>query len=945
MLESQGICRLKGYNEFCDTPYNGRGTDAVHPGNTDFALMWEPLTEDEYAGVPDLQAYPLYVTGITPFFNIPGVTKLALSGSVLSRIFRGCWDSDPNCIPNSITYWNHSDILALNDPSIHSALQNAGPIMKVMRQDTWSSTYHIKNFLNDFDADFGRQIALDGTNNWTAVVNVLYASGPAVMAATVHNTPSSIGYLFFQDTSDNGVSVITFVTDPLNPKTSQTTATVESINLAASIVGPSFGNDGSDPARLHIHVGTRASVQNAWPMSYYVYVVVRKDFLRPYATCATRNYFREWYEYIATDPKNVLASRNFVPLPAAVAVASIQAFHASYKCNGTLVYRTPGVETLVAYSSKVLWLSMDTFASISGLSTSAAMEHSSVLTLDEHVAGLTGAGHSFTPFILADENTSSGLLAASNVDVTNVPLCIVALGFVYQLCLPGDSSCPFANSQVQLDPTTIAAILYGTITSWDDPRILNQQVPGTLLPNVTITIGASPFQKSNEWLRDKLKTCCDASFEYNAVVPANMEAPTQANLYSAISSVVGSFAFVAVNSTSADIGLSYVAVKNNAGQYVLPSAATAEACARDTYQERLGTFDLAQSQQPDCYPLVELNSVMLRRVNFNNTVVDPITNATTGCRAAKTAASFLKFMTENNPFTALNIGVPGANGTLVAADTGAVVHFSDLVAAQLSSITCEGQAVLLEYQELNLVSDPLTYGIYALAALCLTLIAGLALWVIAHRQRKIIRNSSPVFLMQVLMGAAIMISTVFALGQQDGWLAPIAVAPEDAAYFGPSPYLDSACRTQPVLFSVGFFIMFSAIFLKAYRLIRIFENAKLRKLFVTDSQLLVYEACVLVIIVVLNLLWGLVDPLVWVRSPTNIDPITGLVTASAGVCFSRGGVVSALPLFVGILLFLVLGNYVAYRGRTIPTEFNESKWTAMVSSFSTASRCPHANAN
>ena len=40
------------------------------------------------------------------------------------------------------------------------------------------------------------------------------------------------------------------------------------------------------------------------------------------------------------------------------------------------------------------------------------------------------------------------------------------------------------------------------------------------------------------------------------------------------------------------------------------------------------------------------------------------------------------------------------------------------------------------------------------------------------------------------------------------------------------------------------------------------------------------------------------------------------------------GLLALLLLIVGIVLVLFVGNYLAYVGRAIPTEFNESKWTA-----------------
>lgn len=200
-------------------------------------------------------------------------------------------------------------------------------------------------------------------------------------------------------------------------------------------------------------------------------------------------------------------------------------------------------------------------------------------------------------------------------------------------------------------------------------------------------------------------------------------------------------------------------------------------------------------------------------------------------------------------------------------------------------------------------------------------------------------------MLQVLLGCAMQGCTVIALAQQDDYL----VGRELLFFFSqllrtsltskkknlgamlpselkPDPSLDAACITSHVLFSVGFFMAFSALFLKAWRLIRIFNNTKLRHLYVRDRQLILYQIAVLTFVVVLNLIWALTDHLIWVRMPTYFDSRTGYIVASSGLCYSRGGIASALPLIIGVVLMLFLGNYLAYLGRHIPTEFNESRY-------------------
>jgi hypothetical protein len=91
-------------------------------------------------------------------------------------------------------------------------------------------------------------------------------------------------------------------------------------------------------------------------------------------------------------------------------------------------------------------------------------------------------------------------------------------------------------------------------------------------------------------------------------------------------------------------------------------------------------------------------------------------------------------------------------------------------------------------------------------------------------------------------GGALMSLTVVPLSQQDDFRVAKGVLLGDLNV--PQPALDAACVMQPVTFSMGYFLIFSALFLKSWRLIRIFNNKKLLNLYLKDRQLLLYQAAV-----------------------------------------------------------------------------------------------------
>jgi hypothetical protein len=275
--------------------------------------------------------------------------------------------------------------------------------------------------------------------------------------------------------------------------------------------------------------------------------------------------------------------------------------------------------------------------------------------------------------------------------------------------------------------------------------------------------------------------------------------------------------------------------------------------------------------------------------------------------------------------TALRVNEFGTLTDLVLND-GTDMAVLNSVRIESIVLVSTGESIVRIPHNLNLIPQGAINAMYALMGLEWFILIILAFWVNINRHRKLIRNSSPNFMMQVLFGAAVMVSTIIPLSFQDDQLVPRAMT--KALLAKPNPKLNMACMAEPILFSLGFFICFSALFLKAWRLIRIFNNSKLKNLFLKDRQLFLYQLLIVVVVIVLNAIWAGIDPLVWQRQAVFLNA-QGLVVESNGLCYSRSGIGPALPLVTAIMLVLLVGNYLAYLGRRIPTEFNESKWTAM----------------
>jgi len=164
---AQALCRMQGYFEHCKHPFvehggNESNHDDLVPFRVDYIITNEII--DPGPGVPeDLQHFPMFVSGVVPVFNIPGIKTLYLDKVTLARIFRQCSDSDPHCLPGSISRWNDSTIKATNPPTTHAILDAAGQIKLVLRKDNVDSTNVLKESLGKFEPAFAAQVGANFT--------------------------------------------------------------------------------------------------------------------------------------------------------------------------------------------------------------------------------------------------------------------------------------------------------------------------------------------------------------------------------------------------------------------------------------------------------------------------------------------------------------------------------------------------------------------------------------------------------------------------------------------------------------------------------------------------------------------------------------------------------------------------------------------------------------
>lgn len=854
-------------------------------------------------------------SAITPIFNVPGVDKLVLKKDVLAKIFRGCNDTVPQCLPGSITQWGDPQIKATNPPSIHPYLDAAGPIQVVVRQEGSGSTYWMKSALAKFEKSFLDQIGVDRTTTWNGTNPVIKIPTGEGASIYVSQHPGTIGY---------SKSTVTFkgtnrVTILGNDGVSEITATTKAIYRSVSEVD-------LDPVKEAQVDLTGSTSSLAWPIPYPWYFVLRTNVTLN--NCKRRrDLLLEFFEYYYDWQTTQVFPEGISAMTAGQGQIMLQQLRERLFCNDVQVYQFPSPLPRIRVYAPTTFQGPVTSLSNGFLSTNSVQTVVDILPPISNTAletqfsshqvkddVVTGADDGFIAF--ANHNLVQQMLVSGQniAPLVSVPLASYAYGFIYNLCPPGANIvCDYADIDPIVFTVDVALkIAEGIITMWNDTQI-QELNPSVQMPNYPIQVVAAPrdtdtFTSFVQMIRENY----DPSF-------TGLFGPAEATVHQAflrVSIVPYTFAFVSFDGMKED-RVVRARLMSRDGIPLNANSSTIEACHLDTYHDSL--FTPSFSQNPHCYPLVETMYLLTRRDYQLSLDMD--------LKPAKAVANFAKFIVDNlrrtiyRSETAMTLLEMGTMADLIIGTNDLIV--SNLEA--LKSIAIDGVSILVIPQKLNLIPSGLIYAVYVIAAILLASFTGLAFWVQYYRHRKLVRNSSPSFMHQVLVGASIQVCTVFALAQQDSFLVPEASLPSDIVRV---PGLDQACVAQPILFSFGFFITFSALFLKTWRLIRIFNNRKLVKLYLKDRLLMLYQVGVIVGVVALNLIWVLISPLQWLRSPVYLNE-DGLMVESIGLCYSPAGIYPALPLMAGVLAVLVLGNYLAYIGRRIPTEFNESKWTAV----------------
>ena len=304
---AQGIVMeqwIAAYNSLCGATLNpyggggsGKGIQDFLTNQVDFAGSDSAMTADQMSQAKtqrcagnDAVNLPMVIGPVAVAFNVPGVTDLTLTPSVIAQIFN-----------LKITNWNDPAIAALN-PGV--TLPDLA-IQAVHRSDDSGTTDNFTKYLKAAaPADWTYQTG----KTWTAPGGVS-GQGNDGVGKQVQSTPGSIGYVEWGYAQDQGLSIAKI--DNGAGAVELTAAAAGTTVAAAQVVGT--GKD------LTIKMDYATKAPGAYPIVLVTYEIV--------CTAGNGNVgaqLQSFLGYTSTDGQAALESLGAAPLPAALQTQVIQ---------------------------------------------------------------------------------------------------------------------------------------------------------------------------------------------------------------------------------------------------------------------------------------------------------------------------------------------------------------------------------------------------------------------------------------------------------------------------------------------------------------------------------------------------------------------------------------------------------------------------------------------
>jgi phosphate transport system substrate-binding protein len=265
---------------------SGAGIRQTIAGVVDFGGSDAAMTDADIAKVSrGVILVPTAGGAVAPVYNLPGVSNLKLSRSVLPDIFAG-----------RITQWNDSKIAADN-PGVN--LPNS-PIKTVVRADGSGTTFIFTNHLSAISPYFKGRVGVGTAPKWTN--NPLKGRGNPGVAALVSKTQGAIGYVEYSYAKQNNLATAMVQ----NRKNEFVMPSLDGTNRALATI--------TFPENFRVFEGNPS---DGYPITGLTWMMI----YRQYSSKEKSDAVKKWVDWVLTDGQNLNGAPGleFARIPQAVA--------------------------------------------------------------------------------------------------------------------------------------------------------------------------------------------------------------------------------------------------------------------------------------------------------------------------------------------------------------------------------------------------------------------------------------------------------------------------------------------------------------------------------------------------------------------------------------------------------------------------------------------------
>jgi phosphate transport system substrate-binding protein len=222
-------------------------------------------------------------------------------------------------------------------------------------------------------------------------------------------------------------------------------------------------------------------------------------------------------------------------------------------------------------------------------------------------------------FGATDVPMSASELALANrtgSPTVQIPVALGGVAIAYNLRGVG-------RGELKLDGATLAKIFMGKITTWNDPAIIRLN-PSLKLPSLSIlpvhrSESSGTTYITTDYLTSVSSDWANTLGKGKIVSWPEMTLGAKGNpgVAAAIKQQPGAIGYVEL-AYAIDNNIPYLALKNKAGAYVLPSQATVRAAAAQFPHVSYKKFSIVNAAGPTSYPIAGFSWVLLRQQPRHN---------------------------------------------------------------------------------------------------------------------------------------------------------------------------------------------------------------------------------------------------------------------------------------------------------------------------------------